>query len=62
MEEFKMLVYEIVNNHGRRLIYVKKESIARELCLVDMELAYRPLYVAEDLGGAKIDLREKRGY
>lgn len=57
-----MLVYEIVNNHGRRLIYVKNESIARELCLVDLELAYRPLYVAEDLSSAKIDLREKRGY
>lgn len=58
------LVYEVLDQFGFRALIVEKEEIARELCLSSKyELSYRPVYVAEDFGGAKMTLRqlEKEG-
>lgn len=52
------LVYEILDYIGERLIFVEREEIARELCLVNKDISYRPIFVAEDFGSAKIELKK----
>ena len=55
------LVYEILDDIGERLIFVEREEIARELCLTYKHISYRPIFVAEDLSSAKIELKNMRG-
>lgn len=53
------LVYEILDYESSRLIFVEREEIARELCLANEDISYRPIFVAEDLDSAKIELKNK---
>lgn len=52
------LVYEILDRFGFRLFCVANDKIARELCLINNNLSYRPLFVAEDYGSATLQLRQ----
>ena len=52
------LVYEILDYKSSRLIFVEREEIARELCLIHKDISYRPIFVAEDFGSAKIELKK----
>ena len=54
-----MIVYEILDRSGFRLFCVADDGIARELCLNNNNLSYRPLFVAEDYGSAILQLKEK---
>lgn len=56
------LVYEILDRFGVRLFFVADDGIARELCLVNNDLSYRPIFVAEDYGSATLQLKEKTGW
>lgn len=51
------LVYEILNQFGFRELFVEREEIARELCLNNNNLSYRPIFVAEDYGSAVMELK-----
>ena len=51
------LVYEILNQFGFRVIFVEREETARELCLNNLNLSYRPIFVAEDYGSALLELK-----
>lgn len=54
------LVYEVLNNVGLRVLFVADEGIAKELCLSSgRDLSYRPVYVAEDYGSAKTELKRR---
>ena len=55
------IVYEILDHTGGRLIFVEREEIARELCLIHKDISYRPIFVAEDFGSAKIELEKNGG-
>lgn len=56
------LVYEILDYKSSRLIFVEWEEIARELCLIHKDISYRPIFVAEDFGSAKIELKNEGVY
>ena len=55
-------MYEILDRSGFRLFCVADDGIARELCLNNNNLSYRPLFVAEDYGSATLQLKEKTGW
>ena len=52
------LVYEILDRFGVRLFCVADDGIARELCLNNNNLSYRPLFIAEDYGSATLQLKQ----
>lgn len=55
------LVFEIYNLHrnAEYVITVKREALAKELCLIQPAYVYKPVIVAENIGEARVLIKER---
>ena len=55
------LLFEIydLNRNAEYVITVKSEGIAKELCLIRPSYVYKPVIVAENIGEARVLIKER---